>query len=60
MTDHEFYQELRRGLLLVMRAVMRRYGVSWADFLPTGTVVSAAADEWGQETRTPTPTFRQG
>lgn len=34
MTDAEFLAELRRGLLLILRAVMKRYGLTWRDLLP--------------------------
>mgnify|MGYP001561621181 CR=1 FL=1 len=34
MTDREFYLEIRKGLLIIMRAMMRKYGLTWLDFLP--------------------------
>lgn len=34
MTDQEFIAEIRRGLITIMRAVIRKYGLSWLDFLP--------------------------
>ena len=34
MTDAEFISEVRRGLLMIMRAFMRRFGLTWVDFLP--------------------------
>ncbi len=34
MTDQEYITEIRRGLIIIMRAMMRRYGLSWADFQP--------------------------
>ena len=34
MTDQEFTREIRRGLIIIMRAVMMRYGLAWTDFLP--------------------------
>jgi hypothetical protein len=34
MTDREFIAEVRRGLICIMRAVMRKYGLGWLDFLP--------------------------
>ena len=40
MTDAEFVGELRRGLLLIMRAIMKRYHLSWADFLPRDVTVT--------------------
>ena len=40
LADREFTLEVRKGLLIIMRAVMRRYHMGWADFLPRGMVVS--------------------
>lgn len=34
MTDAEFVAEVRRGLITIMRAVIKRYGLAWADFMP--------------------------
>lgn len=34
MTDAEFVSEVRRGLITIMRALIRRYGLAWVDFLP--------------------------
>ena len=34
MTDREFIIEIKRGLTIIMRAMMRRYGLAWLDFLP--------------------------
>mgnify|MGYP001615480638 FL=1 len=34
MTDQELISEIRRGLITIMRALMRRFGLAWADFLP--------------------------
>lgn len=45
MTDAEFIAEVRRGLITIMRAVIRRYGLSWADFLPKeeNSIIAALA-----------------
>ncbi len=40
MSDREFIVELRRGLMIIMRALVRRYGLSWADFLPREQTVT--------------------
>ena len=34
MTDREFFLEVRKGLIIIMRAMMRRFGYSWLDFMP--------------------------
>jgi hypothetical protein len=42
MTDAEFLTEVRRGLMLIMRAVMKRYGLTWRDFAPREYAVAPA------------------
>jgi hypothetical protein len=32
--DRELVREIRRALIITMRALMKRYGLAWADFLP--------------------------
>lgn len=44
LADREFALEIRRGLLIIMRAVMRRYRMTWADFLPKGMAVIEGID----------------
>lgn len=39
IADHEYWLEVRKGLLIIMRATMRRFGLTWADFLPKGMAV---------------------
>lgn len=34
MTDREYLVELRRGIGIIIRATVRRYTLSYADFLP--------------------------
>ncbi len=34
ITDQELISEIRRGLITIMRALIRRFGLAWADFLP--------------------------
>ena len=34
MTDREFYVEVRKGMLIIMAAMVRRFGASYTDFLP--------------------------
>ena len=34
MSDQELIAEIRRGLITIMRALMRRFGLAWADFMP--------------------------
>lgn len=33
-SDREFVTEIRRGLIIIMRAMIRRYHLAWLDFLP--------------------------
>ena len=40
MTDAEFADQLRRGLLLIISAIFQRYGLSWAWFLPRDVVLT--------------------
>lgn len=42
VADREFALEIRRGLLIIMRACMRRFRMTWADFLPQGMAVIEA------------------
>ena len=32
--DRALVREVRRALIITMRALMKRYGLAWADFLP--------------------------
>lgn len=34
MTDTELRNEIRRGLLVIIRALMKRYAMTWLDFIP--------------------------
>jgi hypothetical protein len=34
ISDKEFYDEVRRGLLIVIGAMLRKYRLTWMDFLP--------------------------
>lgn len=34
MTDKQFRDEIRRGVLTIMRAIIAQYGMSWDDFRP--------------------------
>lgn len=34
MSDREFIVEIKRGISIILRAMIRRYGLAWADFLP--------------------------
>lgn len=36
MTDREYIVELRRGIGIIIRATVRRYGLAYTDFLPAG------------------------
>lgn len=42
LADREFALEIRKGLLIIMRACMRRFKLTWADFLPNGMAVVEA------------------
>lgn len=35
MTDREFVIEIRHGLIIIMRACIKRYAMAWRDFLPS-------------------------
>lgn len=39
VADREFALEMRRGLIIIMRACMRRFHLTWSDFLPKGMAV---------------------
>lgn len=39
MTDREFINEMRRALIIAMRAMIKRYGLAWADLLPADVVL---------------------
>lgn len=52
MTDHEFVIEIKRGLGIIMRAMVRRYALSWLDFLPREFVTPTPAPVWGTVDRT--------
>jgi len=39
LADREYALEIRRGLLIIMRATMRRFRLTWKDFLPPGMAV---------------------
>ena len=32
--NKELIDDIRLGLIIIMRAVIRRYGLAWSDFLP--------------------------
>lgn len=34
MTDQEFIDQVRRGLFIIMRALIKRYGIPWSEFAP--------------------------
>jgi len=55
MTDREFIIEIRHGLIIIMRAVMRRYGLSWLDFLPRDVVTVTPLVAWAVVDETPKP-----
>lgn len=39
LADREFVLEVRRGFLIIARATMKRFRVTWKDFLPPGMAV---------------------
>ena len=41
MSDREFIVEIKRGVVIILRAMIRRYGLSWLDFLPREAVTVA-------------------
>lgn len=34
MSDREFTIEVRRAVIIIMRACVRRFGMAWLDFMP--------------------------
>lgn len=51
MTEQELRTEIRRGLLIIIRALMKRYSMTWLDFIP-------ADDREGMTfTHCPQPTY---
>ena len=34
LTDKEFITEIRRGIIIIIRAMIRKYCLSWLDFFP--------------------------
>ena len=34
ISDKEFRDEIRKGLIIIMRAMIRKYHMAWLDFLP--------------------------
>jgi hypothetical protein len=44
MSDQEFISEIRRGLITIMRACVKRYGVTWESFLPAAEKMVKALD----------------
>ena len=47
MTDREFILEIRKGLIIIMRAMIRRYALAWLDFLPRDAVAVMPIPVWG-------------
>jgi len=47
MTDTEFQAQVRRGLIMLLRAFMARYALTWADFLPReeNAIIRALAEK---------------
>jgi hypothetical protein len=41
MTDREFIIEIRHGLIIIMRACIKRYAMAWRDFLPADIAAAA-------------------
>ena len=39
MTNDEFIAEIRRGLITIMRAMMRKYRMKWLDFFPKDPII---------------------
>ena len=37
--DREFFREFRRAMIILARAAIKRFGVSWDDFLPRDVAV---------------------
>jgi hypothetical protein len=56
MTDHDFYIEVRKGLLIIMGAMVRRFGAAYLDFLPKH--VTAPAPVYSPAISTPAPEYR--
>jgi hypothetical protein len=45
--DKEFIAEIRRGVMTIIRACVKRYGMSWSDFLPKeeNAIIAAIANQ---------------
>jgi len=52
MNDQEFITELRRGLLTIMRACVKKFGLAWRDFLPRDEARMIAAFDAERSTLT--------
>lgn len=55
MTDREFYLEVRKGVLIIMAAMVRRFGLAYADFMPKHLTPPPA---YSAPTGTPPPEYR--
>lgn len=52
MTDHEFVIEIRRGMMIILRACIERFSLSWDWFQPRENVYSVSPLESGRTTST--------
>lgn len=46
MTDREFYIEIRHAVIIIIRAMMRRYGLTWLDFFPPDAITATPMVSW--------------
>lgn len=58
MNDHDFYIEVRKGILIIMGAMVRRFGVGWLDFMPKHII--APAPVYSATVSTPAPEYGGG
>jgi len=46
VTDREFITEIRHGLIIIMRACIKRYAMAWRDFLPSDVATALFPVAW--------------
>lgn len=59
--DREFITEVRRGLILVIAAIIKRYGLTWREFMPRdeARMIAAQDSDRANITYTPSPEIWQ-
>ena len=57
--DTEMVNQIRRGVLMILGALVKRYGLAWVDFLPRHVTLAVPAPEFQPPTVTGIPEFRR-